>query len=56
MYLQEPSAALPALSVEVKEDFKVLDLCAAPGGKHLNLKLNSGFLIANEINFNQQKF
>ena len=57
MYLQEPSAALPALSVEVKEDFKVLDLCAAPGGKTSQIlsKLNSGFLIANEINFNRAK-
>ena len=38
MYLQEPSAALPALSVEVKEDFKVLDLCAAQEEKHPNLE------------------
>lgn len=57
MYLQEPSAALPALAAEVKEDYKVLDLCAAPGGKSSQIlrKLQSGFLIANEINYSRAK-
>jgi len=51
-YLQEPSAMLPADRLEISENDKVLDLCAAPGGKSTAIlkKLNgSGFLLANDI-------
>ena len=32
-YLQEPSAMTPASVLDVKPGDRVLDLCAAPGGK-----------------------
>ncbi|MEG6615839.1 RsmB/NOP family class I SAM-dependent RNA methyltransferase [Peptococcaceae bacterium 1198_IL3148] len=51
-YIQEPSAMLVAEVVAPKSDEKVLDLCAAPGGKSTHLAAlmnNSGLLISNEI-------
>lgn len=37
IYIQDPSTALAAMMPEIKEGDKVLDLCAAPGGKSLIL-------------------
>ena len=56
-YIQEPSAMLPPLLAPIKPDFKVLDLCAAPGGKTLSLsnKVPDGLVLANEINYNRAK-
>lgn len=51
-YIQEPSAMAPAEFLEVRPGEKVLDLCAAPGGKSTQLaaKLKGeGFLLCNEI-------
>ncbi len=51
-YMQEPSAMAPAEQLEVQPGERVLDLCAAPGGKSTQLagKLKGqGFLLANEI-------
>ena len=52
VYSQDPSAMLPAGAVILDGNEKVLDLCAAPGGKssQLAMKLNGplGLLIANE--------
>ena len=51
-YLQEASAMVPAAFLPVEEGDKVLDCCAAPGGKAtelLNKLKNSGSLIANDI-------
>ncbi len=51
-YIQEPSAMLPAAILPVENGDKVLDLCAAPGGKAVEIasKLNgSGILVANDI-------
>lgn len=51
-YLQEPSAMTPANRLPVEEGDRVLDLCAAPGGKATELaaKLNgTGMLAANDI-------
>ncbi|MCR5666049.1 MAG: RsmF rRNA methyltransferase first C-terminal domain-containing protein [Eubacterium sp.] len=50
-YIQEPSAMAVAPQLEVKPGEKVLDLCAAPGGKttHLAGQLKGeGLLVANE--------
>ncbi len=52
-YLQEPSAMSVVPNLNIKEDDKVLDLCAAPGGKstYILSKLNdTGLLVSNEIN------
>ncbi|MDO4632308.1 MAG: RsmF rRNA methyltransferase first C-terminal domain-containing protein [Eubacteriales bacterium] len=51
-YVQEPSAMLPAARLKVCEGDRVLDLCAAPGGKATELGSHigkDGILIANDI-------
>ena len=51
-YLQEPSAMTPASRLPVSSGERVLDLCAAPGGKatELGAKLSgTGLLVANDI-------
>lgn len=51
-YIQEPSAMVPAELLQVKPGERVLDLCAAPGGKSTQLaaKLEGrGLLLCNEI-------
>lgn len=51
-YLQEPSAMSPGALLPLKKDDKVLDICAAPGGKstHIASRLgDEGFLLANDI-------
>ncbi len=51
-YIQEPSAMIPASILPVSPGDKVLDLCAAPGGKATELaaKLEGqGLLVANDI-------
>ena len=50
-YLQEPSAMTPAALLPVEPGEKVLDLCAAPGGKSTELaaKLQGqGVLVSND--------
>ena len=52
-YLQEPSAMTPASRLPVRPGERVLDLCAAPGGKAtaLGARLRGeGLLVANDIN------
>ena len=51
-YLQEPSAMAPAGLLDVRPGMRVLDLCAAPGGKSTQLAAalaGRGLLVANEI-------
>ncbi len=57
-YLQEPSAMTPASCMPINEGDKVLDLCAAPGGKstELGTRLNqSGILVSNDISPSRTK-
>lgn len=57
-YLQEPSAMTPADRLPVEPGDKVLDVCAAPGGKatELGAKLQGeGVLIANDISNSRAK-
>lgn len=57
-YSQEPSAMIAAELLCPKEGDKVLDLCAAPGGKSTQIaaKLNGkGLLVSNEITLSRAK-
>ena len=57
-YLQEPSAMTPAAMLKVTPGEKVLDLCAAPGGKatELGARLHGkGLLVANDISASRAK-
>lgn len=57
-YLQEPSAMTPAAVLPIKEGDRVLDICAAPGGKTTQLaaKLQgTGILVANDISAGRAK-
>ena len=52
IYVQEPAAMAPAECIEIEPDSKVLDMCAAPGGKSTQLKGKlgeDGLLVSNEI-------
>ena len=58
VYSQDPSAMYPAQVAQIKPGEKVLDLCAAPGGKSTALveKLKGdGVLVANEISTTRAK-
>ncbi len=57
-YIQEPSAMAPVHFLDPKPGDKVLDLCAAPGGKSTQIacRMNSeGILVTNEINRDRAK-
>ena len=52
IYIQEPAAMVPVESIEIQPQWKVLDLCAAPGGKSSQIKNKlgeDGVLVSNEI-------
>lgn len=51
IYIQEPAAMAPAECIDIPNDAKVLDMCAAPGGKSTQLKnkIPDGLLVSNEI-------
>ncbi|MFV1948673.1 MAG: RsmB/NOP family class I SAM-dependent RNA methyltransferase [Anaerolineales bacterium] len=52
-YLQEPSAMVPVIILDPQPGEKILDLCAAPGGKTtqiLSEMKNQGWLLANDPN------
>lgn len=51
-YIQEPSAMVPASRLPIEEGDRVLDLCAAPGGKSTELAARlrgTGLLVSNDI-------
>ena len=57
-YLQEPSAMAPAAFLPVESGDRVLDLCAAPGGKSTALAARlqgEGFLLSNDISASRCK-
>ena len=52
IYVQDPGAMAPAECVEVQPGWRILDMCAAPGGKSSQLRNKlgeEGILISNEI-------
>ena len=58
IYVQEPAAMAPAECIEISPDSKILDMCAAPGGKSTQLKnklSQKGVLVSNEIVMNRCK-
>jgi NOL1/NOP2/sun family putative RNA methylase len=51
-YMQEPSAMAPAAYLDAQPGEKILDLCAAPGGKSTQIAAamkGEGLLVSNEI-------
>lgn len=57
-YCQEASATLPAGLLQAKAGERVLDLCAAPGGKASQLAAamqGEGLLVANEYDFSRAR-
>ncbi|MDE6667573.1 MAG: RsmF rRNA methyltransferase first C-terminal domain-containing protein [Clostridia bacterium] len=53
-YVQEPSAMCAVPELEIKSGERVLDLCAAPGGKSTQIAQymqGEGILVANEMDF-----
>ena len=51
-YIQEASATFPATALGVEKGDKILDLCAAPGGKSTQIACllgGTGLLVSNEI-------
>lgn len=57
-YIQEPSAMTPASLLPINKGDKVLDICAAPGGKstELGAKLGGeGILVSNDISNSRAK-
>lgn len=57
-YIQEPSAMAPGTILPINEGDKVLDLCAAPGGKTTQIaeRLNGkGFIVSNDISASRAK-
>lgn len=57
-YIQEPSAMSPAEALKVEPGDRVLDLCAAPGGKSTQIagKLQGkGILVTNDISADRTK-
>ncbi len=57
-YLQEPSAMAPAAMLPVEPGDRVLDLCAAPGGKSTELGARlkgEGLLVSNDISASRAK-
>ena len=52
IYVQEPGAMAPAECLQLKEDWLILDMCSAPGGKSTQLRNKlgeNGILVSNEI-------
>ncbi len=52
IYVQEPGAMAPAECIDIDPNWKILDMCAAPGGKSTQLKNKlgeNGILVSNEI-------
>ncbi len=52
IYMQEPSAMAPAAAVSIRPGMRVLDLCAAPGGKSTAMAARlegEGLLVSNEV-------
>ncbi|MCX8130539.1 MAG: RsmB/NOP family class I SAM-dependent RNA methyltransferase [Clostridia bacterium] len=57
-YIQEPSAMLPGEVIDAQPGEYILDMCAAPGGKTVQIAAGmkgQGLLVANDINSDRVK-
>jgi len=57
-YIQEPSAMLPGQVLEAEPGERILDICAAPGGKTVQIAAamqGRGLLVSNDINAERVK-
>ncbi|WP_314588799.1 RsmB/NOP family class I SAM-dependent RNA methyltransferase [Paenibacillus terrigena] len=57
-YIQEPSAMAPVELLDVQKNDRVLDLCAAPGGKSTQIAAKlagTGYLVTNDNNADRTK-
>lgn len=58
-YIQEPSAAKVLSNVKFNKNDKILDMCASPGGKSIDILANNlideGFIVSNEIDIDRAK-
>ncbi len=57
-YMQDPSAMSPVAVLNPQPGEKILDLCAAPGGKSGQIAgrmMGKGFLLSNEIEFSRAR-
>ncbi len=57
-YIQEPSAMAPAAAMEAKPGERILDLCAAPGGKSVSMAFameGEGLLVANDADYGRAR-
>lgn len=57
-YLQEPSATFPAATLPIVPGDRVLDICAAPGGKSTEIMCRlkgEGLLVSNDISASRAK-
>lgn len=57
-YIQEPSAMLPGAVIGAQPGERILDLCAAPGGKSVQMAAamkGKGLLVANDISTDRVK-
>ncbi len=54
-YIQEPSAMFTVNAVDFIGDEYVLDMCAAPGGKSIQIanRIQKGVLVSNEVNLSR---
>lgn len=58
LYIQDPAAMMPVYFLGVKQGDKVIDLCAAPGGKSIDAALlsgPSGLVVSNDISYPRAK-
>lgn len=58
-YIQEPSAMAPAQFLQARPGERILDLCAAPGGKSTQIAARmkgGGLLVCNEIHPARAKY
>lgn len=58
IYIQDPASMMPSYFLDPKPGERILDLCAAPGGKSVDMALSlkgTGTVLANDISYARAK-